>query len=565
MPNFETNPKQLKKDLLNLIDVRDMALPDFQRDFVWQPRQTQELIISLSKSFPAGSLLRIESDKPMFQPRAFAGAPALNGHRPKYLVLDGQQRLTSLYQALYGTGDYLFYVNMKALVDGKGIDDAFFYDRRDRALIRYGSKRTQAENRILPLSVLFGDEGFHAWLDDIEEVLEQDEKSKGLPSDERKAIRNQYDFFVAPIVNYEFPVVTLTNNPSLEAVCTIFETLNNTGVRLSVFDLLSARFFAEGYNLRELWEEARAKTKYLDLFNIDPYYILQVICSQTINSVKRNDVLSLKAPQVVAAWDDAICGMEEFLEMLYCECGVLTPELLSYNTIVIPGAAIFMKNINLEGVAWVNFRPKIKRWYWCSVFGQTYESSPTSQAITDISQFQTWLEGGEAPQSVANFTFNSSDLYKITTKQRAVYRGLMCLVLRTPSLDFHTTQPITTALIKQSGIDDHHIFPKAYLAESSQGSTRFDTNEVDCVLNRTLIDKETNQRIGKNPPSVYLKAIGDHLKDHSGDPAVLERILTSHQLPASSDSPLYKDDFVGFCLAREALLKSLVDQAVING
>ena len=102
MSYFDTNPKKLKEDLLNLIYIRDMALPDFQRDFVWQPKQTQELIISLSKSFPAGSLLRIESTDLMFQPKAFAGAPSLNGHKPKYLVLDGQQRLTSLYQALYG-------------------------------------------------------------------------------------------------------------------------------------------------------------------------------------------------------------------------------------------------------------------------------------------------------------------------------------------------------------------------------------------------------------------------------------------------------------------------------
>lgn len=565
MPNFETNPKELKKDLLNIIDVRDMALPDFQRDFVWQPRQTQELIISLAKSYPAGSLLRIESDKPMFKPRAFAGAPSLNGHKPKYLVLDGQQRLTSLYQALYGTGDYLFYVNLKDLVDGKGIEEAFFYENRKKAIDRYGSIKKQAEKRILPLSVLFGDEGFHAWLDQIDDALNQDENSKGLPSEERKSIRNAYENSVAPIVNYEFPVVTLTNNPSLEAVCTIFETLNNTGVRLSVFDLLSARYFAEGYNLRELWEKDLAATKYLDLFEIDPYYILQVICSQVTNSVKRSDVLNLKAPKVVEAWDDAIWGMEEFLSMLYLECGVLTPELLSYNTIVIPAAAIFMKNRGLKGVAWVNFRPKIKRWYWCSVFGQTYESSPTSQSITDISQFQTWLDGGEPPQSVANFAFNSSDLYKITTKQRAVYRGLMCLLLRTPSLDFHTTKPITTALLKQRIVDDHHIFPKAYLAEASQGNPRFDTIEVDCVLNRTLIDKETNQRIGKNPPSVYLKVIRDELKNHSGDPAVLERILASHQLPSEPDSPLWRDDFVGFCISREALLKSLVDRALVNG
>ena len=565
MPNFETNPKQLKKDLLNIIDVRDMALPDFQRNFVWQPRQTLELIISLAKSYPAGSLLRIESDEPMFQPRAFAGAPALDGHKPKYLILDGQQRLTSLYQALYGTGDYLFYVNLKDLVDGKKIEDAFFYERQERAIELYGSLKNQAETRILPLSVLFGKEGFHAWLDQIDDELNQRENSKALPSDERKSIRNAYENSVAPIVDYEFPVVTLTNNPSLEAVCTIFETLNNTGVRLSVFDLLSARYFAEGYNLRELWDEALATTKYLDLFEIDPYYILQVICSQTTNSVKRSDVLKLKAPIVDSAWKDAIWGMEEFLSMLYLECGVLTPELLSYNTIVIPGAAIFMKNRHLKGVAWVNFRPKIKRWYWCSVFGQAYESSPTSQTITDISQFQTWLDGGEPPQSVANFAFNSSDLYKITTKQRAVYRGLMCLLLRTPSLDFHTTKPITTALLKQRIVDDHHIFPKAYLAEVSQGNPRFDTDEVDCVLNRTLIDKETNQRIGKNPPSVYLKVIRDELKLHSGDPAVLERILASHQLPSETDSPLWRDDFIGFCISREALLKSLVDRALVNG
>ena len=76
-----------------------MALPDFQRDFVWQPAQTQALIVSLARSFPAGSLLRMENNGALFAPRAIAGAPQLNGHSPKYLILDGQQRLTSLYQA----------------------------------------------------------------------------------------------------------------------------------------------------------------------------------------------------------------------------------------------------------------------------------------------------------------------------------------------------------------------------------------------------------------------------------------------------------------------------------
>lgn len=565
MSYFDTNPKKLKEDLLNLIYIRDMALPDFQRDFVWQPKQTQELIISLSKSFPAGSLLRIESTDLMFQPKAFAGAPSLNGHKPKYLVLDGQQRLTSLYQALYGTGDYLFFADLKKLIDTNDVEDAIFYDGKTRANNRYGTIKDQAQKRILPLSTLFGGDGFHAWLDEIEDILEEDEKLEKISAGERQKLRAAYEEFVAPIITYEFPVVTLTRNVTLEAVCTIFETLNNTGVRLSVFDLLSARYFAEGYNLRKRWEEALVNSKHLEDFEIDPYYILQVICSKVTNTVKRSDVLRLKAKDVIAYWEDAIWGMDEALGMLFHECGVLTPAWLSYNTILIPAAAIFMRNRRLRGAAVVNLRPKIKRWYWSSVFGQTYESSPTSQTITDIAQFQTWLAGGAEPQTIASFSFDSNDLYSTTTKQRAVYRGLMCLLMRTPSLDFHTTQPITAALIETSHIDDHHIFPKAYLRETPPNNKKLEDIEIDCILNRTLIDKETNQRIGKNPPSVYLIEIRDQLKEHSGDPTVLERILASHQMPFESESPLWKDDYLEFCLTREKKLANLVENAVKNG
>lgn len=565
MSNFETNPKKLKEDLLNLIYIRDMALPDFQRDFVWQPRQTQELIVSLAKSFPAGSLLRIESTDHMFKPRAFSGAPALNGHKPKYLVLDGQQRLTSLYQALYGTGDYLFYFDFKKFFEHHELEASIFYERKSWAIKRFGTILDQALKRVLPLSILFGGEGFHAWLDEIEDVVNQEEEASGLPNEEKKELRLAYDNFVAPIVNYEFPVVTLTGNVSLEAVCTIFETLNNTGVRLSVFDLLSARYFAEGYNLRELWKDALENTHHIEDFGIDPYYILQVICSRLANSVTRSDVLKLKAVDVVANWDNAVWGMEQVLEILYHECGVLTPNWLSYNTILVPAASIFMKNKELKGAAVGNLRTKFKRWYWCSVFGQSYESSPTSQSITDITQFQKWLEGGPEPLSVASFKFDSTELVSTTTKQRAVYRGLMCLTLRTPSLDFHSTQPISAALIEENHIDDHHIFPKGYLQINPPENCHLDDYEIDSILNRTLIDKETNIRIGMNPPSVYLKDISKQLQEQSGDASVLDRILASHKLPNAMMSSLWTDDFMAFRKDRERSLTSLVENAVMNG
>jgi uncharacterized protein with ParB-like and HNH nuclease domain len=107
----DTNPKALK-DLLGEINSRTMALPDFQRDFVWEPGATQEPIVSIANDYPAGSILRVRDEKRVFAAREFEGAPALDGYKHTFLVLDGQQRLTSLYQAFFGVGEhrYLFVV-----------------------------------------------------------------------------------------------------------------------------------------------------------------------------------------------------------------------------------------------------------------------------------------------------------------------------------------------------------------------------------------------------------------------------------------------------------------------
>lgn len=67
-----------------------------------------------------------------FTPREVAGAPALNGLTPNELVLDGQQRLTSLYQAFYGQGDHRYFIDLKKLIEGEDIQEAVFYRHRNR-------------------------------------------------------------------------------------------------------------------------------------------------------------------------------------------------------------------------------------------------------------------------------------------------------------------------------------------------------------------------------------------------------------------------------------------------
>src|SRR4029077_13301996 len=121
METFQTNPLSLSH-LLGAVHERQLALPDFQRDFVWDARATEELVESISRSFPAGSLLFMPWRPDTFAPRAIQGAPALNGTTPSQLILDGQQRLSSLYQAFYGVGDYRYFVDLNPLFDDDDIE-----------------------------------------------------------------------------------------------------------------------------------------------------------------------------------------------------------------------------------------------------------------------------------------------------------------------------------------------------------------------------------------------------------------------------------------------------------
>jgi hypothetical protein len=93
----------------------------------------------------------------------------------------------------------------------------------------------------------------------------------------------------------------------------------------------------------------------------------------------------------------------------------------------------------------------------------------------------------------------------------------------------------------EQGIDDHHVFPAAYLQRRGVAPARL----RDCVLNRTLIDRTTNQMISDRAPSDYLNQI----RKTTGFP--FEKVLASHKLPTGADSPLLLDDYDSFLTWRQ--------------
>lgn len=404
---------------------------------------------------------------------------------------------------------------------------------------------------VLPLAAVFGEGGFFKWLD---RALDQKNLSRDAERELRERLREVYDAWIKPIEDYPFPLVTLSERTEMDAVCTIFETLNRRGVKLTVFELLTARFWWKGENLRDRW--ARACDEYPDLgpdgLEIDPYYILQAIALMAEDrapSCKRRDVLKLKPEEVTERWPAAVDGLAEGLEILRSECGIVTRDLLPYETMLYPLAAVWARGRQAKGAQHGANRDRLVRWFWCSVFGQAYENSPNSQASKDVGELRRWFEGGEPPVSVKGFEFDPGQLRETTTRQRALFRGVLAAVVRHGARDFHRVERLDPKLLEEERIDVHHVFPRRFLGE------RYPARLVNSVLNQTLINARTNRSIGPRAPSQYLDVIEKGLKTGR-----LVEVLRSHLISEEAETTMRRDDFEGFLRAREATIAAEIEK-----
>lgn len=546
----DTNPRDLLA-LLSDVHEGNSVLPDFQRDFVWEPGAVRELIVSIVNGYPAGSILRVRDSQRLFAVRPFSGAPEETNHT--FLVLDGQQRLTSLYQAFYGVGKHRYFVDVQAMLDGADFDEALsFYRVNHKKVAARSGIEFQAKNLVLPLSVFAREgRGFEDW---VEAVVDQYPEGEQLNL--MKRLRELRSTFVDSVERYQFPVVTLSEKTSIDALCTIFETLNRTGVKLTVFELLTARYWAQGLNLRERWDAALDEHLILSDFEVDPYYILQgiALAGRSIPSVTRKNVLELEVEIVLKWWDPVVAGMVQGLQLLREDCGVPDKSWLPYSVLTLPMAAVLAGFSGTKTPQLGSARSKLARWFWCAVFTESYDQGAGSQAERDFNQLKAWLEGGPEPDSVADGGFDPAMLLNSVSKREAVYRGVVCLVLSNGARDFHSHAPINQQLIVEQQIDDHHIFPKAFLSPTGAlplpGATH-----VNSVLNRTLIDRSTNRRIGARAPSDYLA----EMASTPGFP--LELVLSSHHLPVEADSALMQDRFEDFLDWRQGRLHDEVLKA----
>lgn len=566
-------------DLLSSIKECKTQLPDFQRGWVWNDERIRELLNSISQSYPIGAIMMLQTGNPnvRFVTRPVEGVENPNNIEPERLILDGQQRLTSIFQSMMqkkavktknSTGKVIkrfYYLDIDKILDENADrDEAIIGIPENRILKGQGNKivgdysdiQKECEAGMLPVSTLFDAAQLLKWQT---KYFSNPEKLNDRANKWQRLMMNVFPKFQS----YQIPVIMLRKHIPKEAVCQVFENVNTGGVSLTVFELLTATFAADNYQLRDNWEEKEQLLKNSGqifnkiLANVSSSDFLQSIALITTYNkrklkptsaigCKRKDILQLELVDYKNWTVKLTQGCIEAAKFLN-EQNVFSVSDLPYGSQLIPLSAIFVElGSRANDFA---IRQKIARWYWCGVLGELYGGSSDTRFAKDLPEVIDWINGGSEPSTIVDSNFASDRLLSLKSRNSAAYKGIHVLMMKDGGRDFISGVTIDIQTYYGEGIDIHHIFPKAFCDLNG-----IDTNRRDSIVNKAPISYKTNRSIGGNKPSVYLKRIETQ---HNIVSQSLDLILQSHKIEVSA---IRNDNFNVFFENRRVAIIKLIEK-----
>jgi hypothetical protein len=575
------------------------VIPDFQRDFEWEPWDISALMRSIFLDYYIGSLLLWKGKKENFEALAcepiyaFAGK---NGN-PEHIVLDGQQRLTAMYYVFMApnafapkrANRFLYFIRVDKFM-AEAYDDAFTYDWTKRGLNYLENSEAQYKNHLFPLSVI-GQSGWALpnWVQGYERYWEERRKQAQEVGDlesEKVIQRNVVNAraFGAHLKDiteqYQIAYIELDRDLELDKVCDIFTQINSRGIRLDVFDLMNALLRPNGLQLRYMWREAAQRLSFVntDRMNV---YILQVmsILRQAYCSPKylyyllpgqerqvrepdgslRKEVLVPDIADFERRWSQAVDSLERAINLLRHpqEFGAISSQYLPYVSILPAFAALQTEARLLPANNRLDAQRKIRHWYWASVFTNRYSGSVESTSARDYLDIKNWFENDTAePGLMVEFRdrFRNIDLRRETRRGTSVYNGIFNLLVLGGARDW-----MSGNLPQHDDLDDHHIVPKGWGRELNLSTS------IDTILNRTPLTSDTNRNvIQERLPNEYLPEL-----IAANDEDTVREILESHFIsPAAFEillhNPFTPTDFEAFLAERQRTIQDAIEDLLVK-
>lgn len=588
---FKSTKEDLKR-ILEEIDSGHLQLPDFQRDYVWNDEDVKSLIASIAKGFPIGALLTLQTGGEVrFKPRPLEGSTPREA-APAALLLDGQQRMTSLFQATFGREavrtrnhkgalvDRFYYLDVQATLGaGADVQEAVVGVPADRIVrsdfgrhidLDLSTPDAEYEHDYFPLNRSFDSrDWFFGWRDYW--------RSRGRDTTEieRDFVRGVLE----RIERYEMPIIELDRSNSREAICLVFEKVNVGGKKLDAFELLTAIYAAGEFDLRADWRgegrepgrharivgtEERRRDVLRDTSSMDALQACSLLYTRDLRQARHDaGARDKELPQVactraavLALPVDAYKGYADVVEAGFREAADFVNELNVYWQRDVPYPSLTLALAAAHAVLGHEARSqparaKMARWYWSVALGELYGSSTETRLARDVPELVDWVRGGDPPRSLDEALFQTSRFRSLRSRNAAAYKALHALVMDHGARDFITGKKADLMTAHADQIDIHHVFPQAWCKKQGISSSEFNS-----ILNKTPLSRRTNILIGGDAPSVYLKRI----EDREGIAAeTLDTMLRTHLF----DPLLVRaNDFEGAMAARSRALSDLVTAAM---
>ncbi|MGW0731623.1 GmrSD restriction endonuclease domain-containing protein [Streptomyces sp. NPDC002851] len=588
--------------MLDDVAAGRIQLPDFQRQWKWDDDRIRALLATVTLDYPLGVAMTLETGgEAQFKARPLHGTEVGPRVVPEQLLLDGQQRLTSLFQALKSdrpvetTGARnrplrcWYYIDIAKAVDDRADRDEAILSVPEDRVVRgtFGrgtawdltTREKECASGLFPLNLLFEPEQTGKW-----------QRAYVSGADDRWDLWSAFQAWVIDTVKgFKVPLIRLPKETRKEAVCSVFERVNTGGVVLNVFELLTATYagdtqFAkrnggEDFSLIEDWRATKGKlcSDYpvfgtLDKDSGQETGLTSLDFLQTIAlvrtyrrkqefltehpratnapavSCKRRDLLHLPLAdytQIAPKTAEALSWVGRFLATQH----VFRERDLPYGSQVVPLAAIGV--ILGDAVEEPGAHERLARWYWCGVLGELYGGVTDTRFVRDVEQVVGWIrDGGPEPDTITEATFQEQRLHRLTSRNSAAYKGIYALLLKEGAIDwFFHGEPISEQSLIGQYVDIRQVFPKTWFERNG-----VDGSWMSSIVNKTPLSYRAQQTLGSSLPSVYLPSF----ERHTGSPGDwFDDIVGTHLIDAKT---LRADDFEAFYRDRTARLLGLVER-----
>lgn len=516
--------------LINSIEEGRIKIPQFQREFVWSKDKSAHLLDSIIKGYPIGTFIIWKTKEKLRSVKEVGNIDLPDTPQGDYVhyILDGQQRLTSLFASI------------KAVKIGKSDFSDIYIDL------------TATEYD--PIIITDISEHVHGEYIRFKDMLKFDRSVTKNLSD---AYYDKLQHYRDVINNYQFSTIEITD-ASIDVATEIFTRINVGGKPLSVFEIMCAKMFDVPSNF-DLYEKFKSytedKLKNVGYDTINEANILQLmaIILTPNKECKAKHILNLNKPEFLSAWPKAIDAFDKAIDYFISYFRIPVSELLPYKTLLVPFAYFFYQHPNQPDINTSKF---LDDFFWRVSLSERYSSSVEGKLAQDIKRIDKII-AGELPDYDYRIYISPDDiLEKGQFKTSSSYsKAFLCLLAYFEPKSFSNNSKVIldNAYLKQSNSKNyHHFFPRSYLRKQ-QISDEF----ANHIANITIVSDYLNKReIGAKPPSIYMQ------KFTHNNPNIIEAMKT-HLIEAQSPH-IANDNYKDFIYERCTKFSDELKKRIIN-